>query len=60
VSAIARDQSTGLDACSIGYRWGELQIPPRHAGTGRLRSEVVTFLISFIVGGRKALKSIGQ
>jgi hypothetical protein len=27
-----------LRPCGIGCRWSELQIPPRHAGTGRLRS----------------------
>jgi hypothetical protein len=38
----------------------ELQIPPRQAGTGRLRSESVTFSISLVVCGRKAPKSICQ
>src|ERR1700723_3577459 len=38
----------------------KLQIPPRHAGTGRLRSELVTFLIWPVVCGWKARKSICQ
>ncbi len=38
----------------------ELQVPPREAETGRLRSEFVTFLSSGVVRGRKAPKSICQ
>jgi hypothetical protein len=38
----------------------KLQIPPRQAGTGRLRSELVTFLIWPVVCGWKAGKSICQ
>jgi hypothetical protein len=30
-----------LVACGVGYRWSELQIPPRHAGTGRDDKEEV-------------------
>src|SRR5882757_9864758 len=41
-------------------RSAEPQIPPRQAGTGRLRSEFVTFLSSAVGCGRKAPKSICQ
>ncbi len=34
-----RDDKEGVAClCHVGCWWSELQIPPRHAGTGRLRS----------------------